>query len=97
MGNRLQTQSTTDIATQIQMSVSERLQLTASYNLLLNDVRIHMLEENLQPEGAEPEGVRSTNTTDGTAPSQVSHPLKLQSSLPMIGAECINHISLSAA
>ena len=97
MGNRLQTQSNTDIATQIQMSVSERLQLTASYNLLLNDVTFHMLEENLQPEGAEPEGVRSTNTTGGTGPSQVSHHLMLQPSLTMMGEEWIHHVSFSGA
>src|SRR5690625_5473549 len=63
MGKSLQTQSNTDIATQIQISVSERLQLTASYNLLLNDVTLHMLEENIQPQSTEPEAVRRTNTT----------------------------------
>src|SRR5690625_6950410 len=79
------------------MSVSERLQLTASYNLLLNDVTFHMLEGNRQPEGAEPEGVRSTNTAGGTGPSQVSHHLMLQRSLAMRGEGWIHHVSFSGA
>lgn len=80
LGTRLQTQSNTNIGTNVQMVFSEAFHLTTSYNLLLNDVTMN------QTAGME---------QDLFGQSQVSHNLLLQPNFTIIGDDFIHNIALT--
>lgn len=80
LGNRLQTQSTTNVVTSMQMLFTEMFNLTASYNLLLNDVDMESAEGVDQTLGGQ---------------SQSSHNLMLQPNFTISGEEFIHNITLS--
>ena len=80
LGNRLQTQSTTNIVTSMQMLFTQMFNLTASYNLLLNDVEIDAVEGADQNLGGQ---------------SQSSHNFMLQPNFTIAGEDYIHNISMS--
>lgn len=80
LGTRLQTQSNTNIATNLQMILTDQINLTTSYNLLLNDVTTESIE-----------GQESSNGVQ----SQISHNLMFQPGFIIPGEYYTHNITLS--
>jgi hypothetical protein len=80
LGTRLQTQSNTNVGTNIQMVFSEAFHLTTSYNLLLNDITM-----------AQTAGIEQSLSGQ----SQVSHTVMVQPNLTIIRDDFIHNIALS--
>jgi hypothetical protein len=80
LGTRLQTQSNTNVATNVQMIFTESFNLTTSYNLLLNDVTTEPIN-----------GQESSNGGQ----SQISHNLMFQPGFIIPGENYTHNITLS--
>jgi len=79
-GTRLQTQSNTNVATNMQMIFTEMFNLTTSYNLLLNNVTADPIEGQESSYGGQ---------------SQISHNLMLQPNVIIPGENYTHNISVS--
>lgn len=80
LGNRLQTQTGTNAATSVQMLVTETLNITVSYDLLLNTIKMEAAEGMEAPPGGQ---------------QQVSHNIMLQPNFTIIGGDIIQNITVS--
>ena len=80
LGSRLQTQTGTNAATSMQVMVTELFNITVSYDLLLNNIKMEAAEGVERPPGGQ---------------QQISHNIMLQPNITLVSDDIIQNITVS--